>query len=439
MEVETRTETAEQKQSLWEMFLSDAAKATSTHSAATIIVCGEKDNPFAEIIHSMKSSSSKLARPEQQLPYFLNYRYVEADSAIDEALHLHTWTVQDITHFEQIPTIVPENHIAEGKLVYIMCIDTAKPSTIKMQFQKWTAFISKAQELVFKKVGEKKVQELKDALSRRIQFFQLSGAEEHLLDDDEKEAVQVTADKPTMNVGAQIIVLVCNSERFGKNYPQSQAAANKMFARALIFLRTMSLEIGAAIFTFASRRQGTNIKQYIDSIILGQKLAQEPQVENISLQELKEDQIFLPAGFDSEKLLANSGLAKQKKTFDDVFPSKQSKKARKKYEYKQESDSDDNHFLRKLSFELMKAKQKLDKMDKRGAAPQMNLPSNVKKFMNEQLQIDSARMPNVRRRSMTHRKSKRSGRGIDLTRTSDRERLNRYNDPFKALGLIKPG
>jgi len=437
MEVDSKTETEEKKESLWEKFLTDAAKATSKHSAATIIVCGDKDNPFAEIIHSMKSSSSKLARPEQQLPYFLNYRYVEAENAVDEAMHLHTWTVQDVTHFEQIPTIVPENHIAEGKLGYIMCIDTAKPSTIKTQFERWTAFINKAQQRLFEKVGQNKVQELKDAVSRRIQFFQLSGAEENLLDDDEKEAVQLNRGKPTINVGAQIILLVCNSEKFGMNYPQSQAAANKMFARALLFLRTMSLEIGAAIFTFASRRQGANIKQYIDSILLGQKLTQEPQIENVSLQELKEEQVFLPAGFDSETLLANSSLAKQKKSFDEVFPTKQSKKARKRYEYRQESDRDDNHFLGSLKFELHKAKQKFEKMDKRN--PQLNLPSNVKKFMNEQLQIESAgRIPNVRRKSMSHRKNRRTGRGIDLSRP-DRDRLNRYNDPYKALGLIKPG
>lgn len=438
MDVDAKTETEEKKQSLWEKFLTDAAKATYKHSAATIIVCGDKENPFAEIIHSMKSSSSKMGRPEEQLPYFLNYRYVEADSAIDEAIHLHTWTVQNVSHYEQIPTIVPDDHIAEGRLGYIMCIDTAKPSTIKMQFQRWTAFINKAQQMVFEKVGEKKVQDLKDAVSRRIQFFQLSSVEENLLDEDEKETVQLDREKPTMNVGAQITVVVCNSERFGKNYPQSQAAADKMFSRALLFLRMMSLEIGASIFTFASRRQGAHIKQYIDSVILGQKFTQEPQIENVTLQELKEEQFFLPAGFDSETLLASSSLARQKKTFEEVFPKKQTKKARKRYEYKQESDRDDSHFLGSLKFELHKAKQNIEKMDKRGPVTQMKLPSNVKKFMNDQLQLEAGgRIPNIRRRSsMTHKKSRRTARGMDLGR-SDRDR--RYNDTFKALGLIKPG
>merc|ERR1719193_318013 len=207
----------------------------------------------------MKSSSSKMGRPEEQLPYFLNYRYVDADSAVDEALHLHTWTVQDPTHFEQIPTILPDKDVAEGKLGYIMCIDTSKPSTIRTQFQKWTAFISKAQELVFKKVGEKRMQDMKDDLSRRIQFFQVAGAE-NLLDEDEKETVSLNREKPNMNFGVQISVVVCNTEQFAKNYPQSQAAAGKMFERALLFLREMCVEIGAALFTFASRRQGTTIK-----------------------------------------------------------------------------------------------------------------------------------------------------------------------------------
>jgi len=435
MEVDSKTETEEKKQSLWERFLTDAAKATNKHRAATIIVCGDKDIPFAEIIHSMKSSSSKIGRPNQQLPYFLNYRYIEADSAVDEAMHLHTWTVQDVNHCDQIPTIVPENHVDEGRLAYILCIDTAKPHLIEKQFKKWTAFINKSQELVHKKVSQNKIQELKDAVSRRIQFFQVSGAKEDLLDEDEKEVVQVNREKPTMNVGAQIIVVVCNTEKFGKNYPQSQAAANKMFARAILFLRTMSLTIGAAIFTFASRRQGTNIKQYIDSILLGQKLAQEPQIENLLLQELKEEQVFLPAGFDSQALLAKSGLSKQK-TFDEVFPNKKAKKARKRYEYRQESERDDNHFLGKLKLDLHEARRETKELDKQ-LDKQKQL--HIKKFMKDQVNMSGRGLP-TRRSSLSTKKSRRTGRGMDLTRASDLEKLKRYHkETYKALGMIKPG
>merc|ERR1719285_725740 len=386
----------------------------------------------------MKSSSSKMGRPEEQLPYFLNYRYVDADSAVDEALHLHTWTVQDRSHYEQIPTILPDKHIAEGKLGYIMCIDTSKPSTIKTQFQKWTAFISKAQELVFKKAGEQRMQAMKDDLSRRIQFYEVAGTET-LLDEEEKETIRLNREKPHMNFGVQITVVVCNTELFAKNYPQSQAAASKMFERALLFLREMSLEIGAALFTFASRRQGTNIKQYIDSVLLGQKITQEPQIANIILQELKEEQVFIPAGFDSEALLSSTSLAKQKKKFEDVFPKKAKKKLQEKAEFKKQAEQDDQHFLRLLRFELNKVREQMEKMEKRGPIAQMNLPSKVKKFMNDQLQNEGSRLPESlrRRSSMTHKK-RRSGRGHkDLTRASDR--YNRMNDTFKALGLIKPG
>jgi len=437
--MEVNPETEEKKESLWGTFLSDAAKAPNNHSAATIIVCGEKGNPFAEIIHSMKSSSS-IGRPEEQLPYFLNYRYVEADSAIDEALNLHTWTVQDETHYEQIPTIIPDKHIEEGRLGYILCIDTAKPSTIKTQFQKWTAFISKAQELVFKKVGEQRMQDMKDELSRRIQFFQVAGAE-NLLDEDEKETVRLNREKPNLNLGVQISVVVCNTEQFAKNYPQSQAAASKMFERALLFLRMMSLEIGAALFTFASRRQGANIKQYIDSVVLGQKMTQEPQIANIILQELKEEQVFIPAGFDSQALLSSTALARQKKKFEEVFPKKAKRKVQEKAEFKKQAEQDDQHFLALLRFELNKVREQMDKMEKRGPIAQMNLPPKVKKFMNDQLQNEGSRIPDMRRRSsMTHKKSSRTGRRHkDLTRASDRERFNRMNDTYKALGLIKPG
>jgi len=437
MEVAAEPENDEKSQSLWEKFLSDAAKSSTKHTTATMIVCGNNENPFPDIIHSMKSSSSKMGRPEEQLPYFLNYRYVDADSEIEEALHLHTWTVQDVNHYEHIPTVVPENHIASGRLGYILCIDTSRPSTMKNQFQKWTAFINKAQEHVLKQVEENTVQDLKDAVSKRIQFFQVSGAEEDLLDEEEKEVVPLNREKPNMNVGAQIVVVLCNTEKFGKNYPQSQADANKMFERALLHIRMMSLEIGAAIFTFASRRQGTTIKQYIDSVILGHKLTLEPQIANISLQELKEDQVILPAGFDSEKLLASSPLAKQKKSFEEVFPNKQKKKVRKGYEYKQESVHNDQNFLISLQLELSAAKRNIGKMEKNFAKMDkvMSLDPKVKKFMSDQLG------PDMRRRSSMNYKKRKSGRVLkDVSRTLDRERLNRLNrDNFKVLGLIKPG
>jgi len=424
----------EKKESLWETFLSDAAKSTNKHSAATVIVCGEKGNPFADIIHSMKSSSSKMGRPEEQLPYFLNYRYVDADSAVDEALHLHTWTVQDPTHYEQIPTILPDKDIAEGKLGYIMCIDTSKPCSIKTQFQKWTAFISKAQELVFQKVGEQRAQAMKDDLSRRLQFYEVAGTET-LLDEEEKGAIRLNREKPHMNFGVHITVVVCNTELFQKNYPQSQAAASKMFERALLFLREMSLEIGAALFTFASRRQGTTIKQYIDSVLLGQKLTQEPQIANIILQELKEEQVFVPAGFDSEALLSGSALGKQRKKFEDVFP-KKLKRQKERAEFKKQAETDDQHFLALLRFELNKVREQMEKLDKRGPMAQMKLAPKVKKFMNDQLQIEKGGyrgMPDMRRRSsMTHKKSRRTGRRHkDHSHATDRA--------YKALGLIKPG
>lgn len=429
--MEVNPETEEKKESLWGTFLSDAAKAPNNHSAATIIVCGEKGNPFAEIIHSMKSSSS-IGRPEEQLPYFLNYRYVEADSAIDEALNLHTWTVQDETHYEQIPTIIPDNHIAEGRLGYILCIDTAKPSTIKTQFQKWTTFISKAQELVFSKLGKSKIQDMKDELSRRLQFYQMAGTE-NVVDEDEKEAIPLNREKPKRNLGVHITVIVCNTVKFGKSYPQSQAAASKMFEKALLFLRIMSLEIGATIFTFASMQQGALIKQYLDSVVLGQKLTQEPQIANIILQELKDEQVFIPSGFDTETLLANTSLVKQKKKFEEVFKKKAKKKSQEVAEFKNEAEWDDKHFLSLLRFRIKEVTEDRAKRDQSGEKAQIG-----QRYMHDQLLAENGtRIPDIRRRS-SMRKPRKSGRGhTDLSRTAERERRNRLT--YKALNLIKPG
>lgn len=416
----------EKKQSLWDSFLKDAVKASNKYGEATIVVCGDRGNPCSEIIHSMKSSSSRMGRPGQQLPYFLNYRYVDADSEIDEALHLHTWTVQDASIYPQIPTVVPEEHINKGRIGYIMCIDVSKPSTIKAQLDKWKEFIGKAQDLVFEKVGKRKAQEMKDAISRRIQFYQVGHAEDYLLDEDEKATIELDRTRPKLNFGVQVTVVICKTDQFGKNYPQSQAAANKMFDRALLFIRQSSIEIGAAVFTFASRRQGVTIKQYIDAMVKGSQVNQDPQVANVSLNEMKEEQVFIPSGFDSEMLLSTSSIVKQKKTFDEVFPEKQKKQTRKRTEYKQQAQSDDQHFLALLRFKIEEEKKKIHKMEKRGSAIKLNLPPNVKKFMNDSLQSSS-------------RMQRRVGGGRKKDHGRFAESNRRLKDTYKAIGLIKRG
>jgi len=420
-------EKEEKKQSLWDSFLKDAARASYKYAEATIVVCGERGNPFSEIIHSMKSSSSRIGRPGQQLPYFLNYRYVDADSEVDEALHLHTWTVQDISNYAQIPTVVPGEHIDKGRLAYLMCIDISKPSTIKTQLDKWTEFIGKAQKLIFEKVGKRKAQEMKDAISRRIQFYQVGHPEDSLLDEDEKAAIELDRTLPKLNFGVQVSVIICKTDQFGKNYPQSQAAAAKMFDRALLFIRQSSIKIGAAVFTFAHRRQGANIKHYIDAMVMGNKVNQEPQVASVTLDELKEEQVFIPSGFDSEMLLSTSALAKKK--FNEVFPDKQKKQTRKKSDYKQQAQSDDQHFLALLRFKIEEEKKKVDKMEKRGSVVGLGLklPPNVKKFMNESVQGSS-------------RKQRRISAGLKIGggRKDHRfaESNKRLKDTYRAIGLI---
>jgi len=353
MELDPESDTEEKNLSLWKSFLSKATKPTYKHGEATMIVCGDKGNPYGEIIHSMRSSSSRIGRPAAQLPYFFNYRFVDADGEIDEALDLHTWTVQDENHFDQVPTVVCNSHLVNGRLGYMFCINISKPNMIKAQFDKWVDFMNKSQQLVFEKVGVKKTQQLKDAVSRRIQLFELSGVEENLLVEDEKETPELDREKPKINVGAQITVVICQAEHLEKNFAHIKADTDRIFQRILLYIRERSFEIGATIFTFANRRQGANIKRYIDSVVMEQKLTKKPNIADIALQDLKEEQVFLPAGFDSEAKLATK-RAKYRKSFEELFPCKPMKKSRKRYEYKKEPQRDDQHYLGILFFELKK-------------------------------------------------------------------------------------
>ena len=84
------SEAEEKNINLWQTCLSNATKLTFKHKEATFIFCGNKGNPYGDIIHSMRSSSNRRGRPVTQLPYFLNYRYVDTDGDVAEALHLHT-------------------------------------------------------------------------------------------------------------------------------------------------------------------------------------------------------------------------------------------------------------------------------------------------------------------------------------------------------------
>jgi len=411
MEVDPE-DTEERNLSLWKSFLSKTTKLTYKHGEATMIICGDKGNPYGEIIHSMRSSSSRIGRPVDQKPYFFNYRFVDAEGEIDEALDLHTWTVQDVNHFAQVPTVVCRSHLANGRLGYMFCIDISNPHMIKVQFDKWVDFISKSQQLVFEKVGEKKAQELRDAVSRRIQLFELSGVEENLLVEDEKETPDLDRENPKINVGAQITVVICQAEQFEKNFAHIKAGTDRVFQRILLYIRERSLEIGASLFTFANRRQGANIKRYIDSVVMEQKLTKKPNITDIALQELKDEQVFLPAGFDSEAKLKTM-CAKHRKSFEELFPSKPLKKPRKRYEYKEEPQRDDQHYLGILFFELKKAEQAREARQK-WEKSQENLGKKT-----------ALRVP-----SSVHRRNSRRSVG-------GRKDYKMRNDKYKTLRLIK--
>jgi hypothetical protein len=352
MNVDTGSDAEEENLSLWNKFLSESTRQTYEHGEATLIVCGEKSNPYGEIIHSMRSSGSRMGRPVPQLPYFFNYRWVAADGETGEAIDLHTWTVQDENHFEQVPTVVFDNHLANGRLAYVLCIDISKPNTIKAQLDKWVEFINKSQQLVLEKVGIKKMQELKDAVSRRIHLFQLDSTKEDLLPEDEKQAQDVDRDKPKINVGAQITVVMCKVEQLRKNVANTKISPQYIFQRILLYVRERSFEIGATIFSFANKRQGASIKRYIDSVVMDQKPTDKPHFANIPVQDLKDEQVFLPVGFDSEKNLANM-LLKHRTSFEEKFKSKSKQKEWPKYDFNKDlKQRDDQAYLRSVANEL---------------------------------------------------------------------------------------
>jgi len=281
---------------------------------------------------------------------------------------------------------------------------------------------------VFEKIGEKKAEELKDAVSRRIQSYEISGVEEHLLVEDEKETQELDRGNPKINVGAPITIVLCKAAQLERN-SHNETSANKIFNRLLLYLRKRCLEIGATIFTFGNRRQGVNIKLYIDLVVMGHKLTKNPRVDNINVQDLKEEQIFLPAGFDTEITLANKQV-KNKKSFDELFPTKQ-KKTRKRYVYRKELIRDNQHFLGLLFFELKKQEKEREQIkdiyDKRG---QMRRSiSSSSKFIGSKMQPDRRHRASLHRRTSLHGRSRRSLLG--------RRDHKKQNDKYNTLRLIK--
>lgn len=250
-----------------------------------------------------------------------------------------------------------------------------------------------------------------------------------MLVEDEKETQELTRENPKVNVGAQITIVFCKAAQLERN-SHNQTSANKIFNRLLLYVRMRCLEIGATIFTFASRRQGVNIKRYIDFVVMGQKLTKNPHVDNIGLQDLKEEQIFLPAGFETEITLA-SEQAKYKKSFDELCPSKQKKKTRKRYVYKKELQRDNQHYLGILFFELKKQEKEREqikeKYDKRGQMRRSISSSN--KFISSKMQTDRRHRASLHRRTSLHSRSRRSLLG--------RRDHKKQNDKYNTLRLIK--
>jgi len=143
--------------------------------------------------------------------------------------------------------------------------------------------------------------------------------------------VAVDSDKPKVNMGVPVVIVGTRAD-LGSRYlaKSGSGRADEMFEYLTRRLRKTCLDYGAALIFTSAAGKGSNVEQLQDYVfhrLYGFDLEQKPKAVGANEDFL----IFVPAGWDSTKLIETAGAMKIKEEtkFDEVFANPLSKKAKK--------------------------------------------------------------------------------------------------------------
>jgi len=187
--------------------------------------------------------------------------------------------------------------------------------------------------------------------------------------EDIKVDVGLSRSSPSVNIGAPLIVVLNRADMMKSLYP-AEAQANSQYEILTQFVRLWCLDYAATSFSMSKglKDQGKRIASYLEHRIFGTPFNRNPSAV-VSLTNLKDEFLFIPAGFDSKQILENQANTRSlADPFDKYFPlaKNQSRFAKKKFVPQANVDST---FLKEMAWALENAKSKDSSLRPNGTEP----------------------------------------------------------------------
>merc|ERR1719461_1676796 len=218
-------------------------------------------------------------------------------------------------------------------------------------------FVEECQGQLTENLEDEAKTQLKDAISRHIQFWQdPRDTTMKLLTDEEKSQIDTDTELPKNNLGVPIMVVLANARNFGKRF--NEAERNELFDTLINYIQKWSLDYGAASFTFLenSKIQARRIVRYAVHRIQTEVQFHESPSIVVSISNLDEDFLLSPSGFVSPTLLAETD-ADNSITFEQCFPEgkREEESGKNQKRAKLQAEPDDQVFYRSFMMDLEKA------------------------------------------------------------------------------------
>lgn len=353
-ETDTQTDVAEEEsKNIWQELLAASSNQEGWETAqtvgSTLIVLGDKTNGKSSVLNKFANRVTNVNTPE----YILDYSYVNVKNKHnldkDETVsRMSVWQLDDHNHKDLLVNLVSPDTMSTS--CYMITADLAQPWNLIASLTKWLEVAKEINDQLLSKLTEEQVTELKTNVSRYNQFFVDFAAkkpEEPLpepeaaapataTEGDEKAATEgegenteetkvsteiseedskelaVDLSKPEVNLGVPIMI-VCNKADYFNRVLTKQGADDK-FNLIAHQLRKLAMKYGATLVFTSAFGEGINIDMCQDYLF--HRLFKFPLNHSAKVVGSAEDVgLYIPAGYDSEDLLA-SGM-KLKNGWDD--------------------------------------------------------------------------------------------------------------------------
>jgi len=339
----------------WQEALESSLRAARKRNP-TIILCGDRDCGKENLVQTASEESD--VAPHLLLDY-TNIPFRDEDND-EEIARVNLWQVSDTAHNGMLQSVIRD--VQTDDLCYCVVLDASKPDTVKTNFFKWMKFVEECQGQLTEKLEDEAKTQLKDAISRHIQFWQdPRDTTMKLLTDEEKAQIDTDTEHPKNNLGVPVMVVLANARNFGKRL--NDAERNELFDTLINYIQKWSLDYGAASFTFLdnSKIQARRIIGYAVHRIQTEVPFRESPSIVVSISNLDEDFLLSPSGFVSPTLLSGSD-ADSSITFEQCFPESKPEVSDKiqKLEMLQ-AERDDQIFYREIMKDLGEPSKPSDK------------------------------------------------------------------------------